>query len=79
MQIVDAAEPVARRALFLLDAAGAEPSSGEPQVVVCYATGDAQRFAATVERLRAAGAELPPLRVAPLPTGASRAAPGSRV
>ncbi len=64
VELVDAAEPVARRALHLIAEAGlvidAEAAERE---VLCYATGDAAAFEAAVERLRAAGAALPPTRV----------------
>ncbi len=67
VEVIDPAEPVARRVVSLLAEAGTEPAPGaEPAAVVCYATGDPARFAATVDRLRAAGAALPPLRVATL-------------
>ena len=76
VELVDAAEPVARHTLNVIARAGLEvadaASSGAPEhavertperVVLCYATGDAAAFEATVERLRAAGAALPPTRV----------------
>lgn len=63
VRIIDAAEPVARRAVHLLREAGHDPSMGEPAEVLAQATGDAAAFAATIERLRAAGADLPPIRL----------------
>jgi glutamate racemase len=79
VEIIDASEPVARRAVALLAEAGDDPGpAGEAAEVVCYATGDAGRFAHSVERLRAAGAALPPLRVEPLPATAATASPGTR-
>ena len=71
----DAAEPVARRTLqvlhdagLTLDASVEAPSerslrSSEPDVL-CYATGEIATFEHSVERLCAAGAALPPLRIA---------------
>jgi glutamate racemase len=64
VHIIDAAEPVARRALYVLDQAGHAADAGPPRQVLCYATGDAGALEATLERLRAAGAALPPLQVA---------------
>ena len=78
VHVIDAAEPVARRAVSLLAQAGSDPGpDGTPREVLCYATGDAARFAATVARLRAAGADLPPLRVASVQI-AAQSAPGAR-
>lgn len=65
VQVIDAADPVARRTLHVLQECGfALDEPGEPREVLCYATGDATALERTVERLRAAGADLPPLRVA---------------
>jgi glutamate racemase len=58
--VLDAAEPVARRATSLFDAAH---SGGPLAEVLCYATGDADEFERTLERLRRAGAALPPITV----------------
>ncbi len=64
VQVVDAAEPVARRTLQQLEEHGLMPSDGEgEQSVVCYVTGDPAAFEAALTRLRAAGAPLPPTRV----------------
>jgi glutamate racemase len=60
VEVIDAAEPVARRILQQLEAHGHALSSGSPRSVECAATGDGAAFAATLERLRAAGADLPP-------------------
>jgi hypothetical protein len=38
--------------------------AGRPVEVACYATGAPDELARAIERLRAAGAELPPLRLA---------------
>jgi hypothetical protein len=54
---------VARRVLQQLREHGLALPGGAEVVVECAATGDAEGFAATLERLRAAGAALPPLRV----------------
>ncbi|MDP2327989.1 MAG: glutamate racemase [Dehalococcoidia bacterium] len=65
VELVDAAEAVARRTLYVLDQAGHHIDMRAPaREVLCYATGDAASLEQTVERLRAAGADLPPLRVA---------------
>lgn len=80
VHVIDAAEPVARRVVSLLGEAGGDPGEGgEPVEVLCYATGDRTRFAAAIQRLAAAGADLPPLRVASGPPFASAGlSPGSR-
>ena len=78
VEIIDPAEPVARRVISLLDAAGAATQSDESAEVVCYATGDVDRFARSVERLRAAGAVLPPIRVERLPAAPTPSSPGKR-
>jgi glutamate racemase len=64
VRIIDAAEPVARRTRDVLRAAGleAEPGDERPEIL-CYATGDPAGLEETIERLRRAGAELPPLSV----------------
>lgn len=75
IELVDAAEPVARRVRQQLVAHGlptgevaavsavpASPAEALPVGVLCSVTGDPAAFAASLERLRAAGAELPPLR-----------------
>lgn len=75
VRVVDAAEPVARRTREVLRATGAaaaigadpgQPEAGradEARDVLCYATGDPVGLERTIERLRRAGAELPPLTV----------------
>ena len=64
VELVDAGEPVARRTLDLIAKAGLEVDRDAAEVeALCYATGDVIAFESTVERLRAAGAALPPLRI----------------
>ena len=64
VEVVDAAEPVARRARQQLETHRLPLPDGEgEETVICSATGDPQEFAAALGRLRAAGAPLPPLRV----------------
>lgn len=76
VHVIDAAEPVARRVVSLLGSAGGDPGAGgAPAEVLCYATGDHARFAAAIERLAAAGADLPPVRVAAHPPFAPAAIP----
>lgn len=61
--VLDAAEPVARRALAVLAEHGIAVAPGPEREVLCSATGDVAEFERTIARLRAAGAALPPLRV----------------
>ncbi len=63
VEVLDAAEPVARRVLAVMAEAGQAVPEGSAQEVLCYATGDADPFEATIQRLRNDGAALPPLRV----------------
>ena len=63
VEVLDAAEPVARRVLTVMAEVGQGVPAGPPQEVLCYATGDADPFEATIQRLRDGGAALPPLRV----------------
>lgn len=63
VEVLDAAEPVALRVLTVMADAGQAVPSGPVEEVLCYATGDADPFEATIERLRKDGAALPPLRV----------------
>ncbi len=63
VEVLDAAEPVARRVLAVMAEAGQAVPAGAAQKVLCYATGDADAFEATIGRLRTDGAALPPLRV----------------
>lgn len=66
VDVLHAAEPVARRTIDQLEANGVPPpSSGRAEAVRCSATGDADAFALTIERLRAAGAALPPIELLP--------------
>lgn len=67
VRLIDAAEPVARRTLHVLAEQGFEvPPVGDPgeaEELLCYATGDASAFEATIKRLRDAGADLPGIRI----------------
>ena len=64
VDLVDAGDPVARRTLHVIAEAGLDLDTAGAEVeALCYATGDATAFERTVERLRAAGAALPPLRI----------------
>jgi glutamate racemase len=68
VRALDAAEPVARRARQLLEEGGVLPAADAPPAEVgCATTGDPRALARTIERLRAAGAELPPLALAAEP------------
>ena len=62
VEVLDAAEPVARRVRQQLDAYGLEVPQGAALPVACLTTGDADAFATAIERLRAAGADLPEIR-----------------
>ena len=64
VEIIDAAEPVARRVRQQLEAHGLAIPEGEPVAAECTATGDPAELEASLARLRAAGADLPLLRVA---------------
>ena len=75
VELVDAGDPVARRTLHVIAEAALDLDRGAPEVeVLCYATGDVAAFESTVERLRAAGAALPPLRIS-RPVAHRRAVP----
>ena len=64
VEMVEAGEPVARRTLHVIDEAGLEVDYAAAEVeALCYATGNVTAFESTVDRLRAAGAALPPLRI----------------
>lgn len=64
VRIIDAAEPVARRTLSVLEGLGFDlDAGGEPREVLCYATGDPAGLEATVGRLRSAGVALPALNI----------------
>ncbi len=63
VELIDAAEPVARRVLQQLEEhAIAIPEDGDG-TVSCAVSGDADAFEAAAGRLRASGVPLPPLRV----------------
>lgn len=63
VELIDAAEPVARRVLQQIEEhAIAIPEDGDG-MVRCAVSGNADAFAAAVERLRASGVALPPLRI----------------
>ena len=71
-EVIDAAAPVARRTRRQLEAYAPESLDGDgeqaeraEQPVICSTTGDPTAFEALLQRLRAAGAQLPPLRVLP--------------
>jgi len=66
VEIIDSSEPVARRVLQQLTEHGIEAPSATPPAaadIICSATGDLLAFEEAIERLRRAGALLPPLRV----------------
>ena len=63
VDLVDAGDPVARHTLRVIAEAGLDVPDGAEVEALCYATGDVTAFERTVERLRAAGAALPPLRI----------------
>ena len=64
VQIIDAADPVARRARQILAERGYTPDpAAESRPILCYATGDPADFEATITRLRQAGADLPALSI----------------
>jgi len=77
VRALDAAHPVARRCRDLLAASGGLPAASSAEATVdCRATGDVRGLAAALDRLRASGADLPPLdlraatgAVAVLPSG----------
>ena len=64
IEVIDAAEPVARRVLQQLDEQRIAIPRSEGAAVRCAVSGDPAAFAGSLERLRAAGAELPPLQLA---------------
>ncbi|MEZ4552876.1 MAG: glutamate racemase [Dehalococcoidia bacterium] len=68
VDVIDPAEPVARRALHQLEAHGITVPTADPAPpVVCSTTGDPAAFAESVARLRADGADLPPLDISSAP------------
>jgi glutamate racemase len=73
VEVLDASEPVARRVRQQLEAYGLVVPQGAEVPVACLATGDPQAFAATIERLRAAGAELPSILHVSQPTSTAEA------
>ena len=64
VEIIDTAEPVARRVRQQLEAHGIAIPEGAPVAAQCTATGGAAAFETTLARLREAGADLPLLQVA---------------
>jgi glutamate racemase len=63
-EVVDAAEPVAQRARQQLEEHSMTiPAAAAPEAVRCSSTGDPEQLRATIERLAAAGAALPPTTV----------------
>ncbi|RLT26972.1 MAG: glutamate racemase [Chloroflexi bacterium] len=64
IEVIDAAEPVARRVEHQLREYGLEIPAGDAMPVRADATGDIAVFVRTVERLRAASAALPPIEFA---------------
>lgn len=61
VEVLDAAEPVARRVQHQLKAHGLEIPEGAEAPVQAHATGDIEAFKGTVGRLREAHASLPPI------------------
>ena len=64
VEIIDTAEPVARRVRQQLEAHGIAIPEGAPVAAQCTATGGAAAFETTLARLREADADLPLLQVA---------------
>ena len=65
VELIDAAEPVARRVLQQLEEHAIAIAEEREAAVPCTVSGDPDAFEAAVERLRASGVALPPLRVSP--------------
>ncbi len=63
VELIDTAEPVARRVLQQLDAHAIAIADTPDTTVSCAVSGDPAAFEAAVARLRASGVALPPLRV----------------
>ena len=61
VEVLDAAEPVARRVQHQLEAYHLAIPEGEEALVQCGTTGDPAVLEATIARLRAAQADLPPM------------------
>lgn len=79
VDVIDPAEPVARRALHQLGAHGISVAPLEVDApVVCSTTGDPALFAESIARLRADGADLPPLEVLPAPLAPAAPAAAER-
>ena len=68
--VVDAAMPVAQRVRQQLAAYGITIEEGDEATIDCVATGAPAAFEATIQRLRTAGAELPPLHAGATRSGA---------
>jgi glutamate racemase len=63
VEVIDSAEPVARRVLQQLTEHGIEVTNATEADIVCSATGDVVAFEEAIERLRASGADLPSMRI----------------
>jgi glutamate racemase len=63
VDVIDPAEPVARRVLQQLAEHAITLPAGDGPDIVCSTTGDPFAFEEAIARLRANGAQLPPLRV----------------
>lgn len=64
VEVIDTAEPVARRVLQQIAAHHIDVQAGDDDApVVCSTTGDVALFEETLERLRAGGAALPALHI----------------
>ncbi len=63
VELIDTAEPVARRVLQQLEEHAITIAQDGDGTVPCAVSGDPSAFEAAVERLRASGVTLPPLRV----------------
>lgn len=77
VDVVDAAEPVARRVLALLGL-GPTPGAAPAGPMRTDTTGDPARLAATVARLREAGAILPAMEITEAPVPGPELLPSSR-
>ena len=77
VEVVDAATPVARRALQQLEANGLSlpDAEDEEETVLCSTTAGPTEFEGALDRLRSAGAPLPPLQVLRAPALAGEEAP----
>jgi glutamate racemase len=61
--VLDAALPVARRVIDVIDAPAPVATTERAPEVVCYPSGDASAFERVLSQLRGAQADLPPIRV----------------